>query len=146
MPSIRGTVHVVEPTKTFGQKGFRKRLVVLEQPDEKWTNYIPVEFTRDDCDSADDIKPGDVLDVEYELSGRKWQKDANSEVRYFVSLQVVRFSFVNRTQPEPQGQPETQQQSFYDPPSGGEHPASNAAYDPATGTFPSDGGPEEVPF
>lgn len=28
---VQGTVHVVEDTKTYGQNGFRKRLVVLEQ-------------------------------------------------------------------------------------------------------------------
>ena len=30
-PTVKGIVHVVEETKTYGQKGFRKRLVVLEQ-------------------------------------------------------------------------------------------------------------------
>ncbi len=28
---VKGIVHVVEETKTYGQKGFRKRLVVLER-------------------------------------------------------------------------------------------------------------------
>ena len=29
-PTVRGVVHLIEETKTFGQKGFRKRLVVLQ--------------------------------------------------------------------------------------------------------------------
>ncbi len=41
---IRGVVHLVEPTKTFGQKGFRKRLVVLEQDNGRFTNFIPLDF------------------------------------------------------------------------------------------------------
>ena len=55
---VRGTVHVIEDTKTYGQKGFRKRLLVLEQENERFTNYIPVEFLRDDCDRADGLEVG----------------------------------------------------------------------------------------
>ena len=38
---IRGIVHFIEETKTYGQKGFRKRLVVLEQDKGRFTNFIP---------------------------------------------------------------------------------------------------------
>ena len=53
---VRGIVHVIEPTKTFGQKGFRKRTVVLEQPSGRFTNYIPIEFTNDGCDSVEELR------------------------------------------------------------------------------------------
>ena len=43
---VRGTIHVIEETKTYGQKGFRKRLVVLEQDSERFTNYIPLSLFR----------------------------------------------------------------------------------------------------
>ena len=42
-PTVRGVVHVIEDTKTYGQSGFRKRLVVLEQDNGRFTNYVPVE-------------------------------------------------------------------------------------------------------
>ena len=29
--TVSGVIHLIEETKTFGNKGFRKRLVVLEQ-------------------------------------------------------------------------------------------------------------------
>ena len=51
--TVQGVVHLVEETKTYGQKGFRKRLVVLEQENGRFTNFIPVEFVQDNCDSAD---------------------------------------------------------------------------------------------
>ena len=41
---VQGVVHLIEETKTYGQKGFRKRLVVLEQDKGRFVNYIPVEF------------------------------------------------------------------------------------------------------
>ena len=86
---VRGVVHVIEDTKTFGQKGFRKRVVVLEQDNGRFKNYIPVEFTNDGCDSVDDMNVGDEVDITYRLSGRKWQKDPQSEVKFFLSAEVA---------------------------------------------------------
>lgn len=91
---VKGIVHVVEETKTYGAKGFRKRLVVLEQEFGSFTNHIPVEFTRDNCELADDIQVGDEIEVVYRLNGRKWQKDANSEVKYFLSAEAMGFKTV----------------------------------------------------
>jgi hypothetical protein len=88
---VRGIVHFVDETKTFGQKGFRKRLVVLEQDTGRFTNYVPLEFTQDGCDRADQLKVGDDVEVDFRLSGRKWQKDPQSEVRYFLNAEAVNF-------------------------------------------------------
>ncbi|SRR6056297_1759300 len=88
---VTGVVHLVEETKTYGQKGFRKRLVVLEQELGSFTNYVPVEFIRDACDSVDDLSVGDQVEVTYRLSGRKWQRDANSEVKYFCNVEGISF-------------------------------------------------------
>ncbi len=91
-PQVTGIVHVIEPTKTYGQKGFRKRLVVLEQDKGRFTNYVPVEFTNDNCDSVDDLAIGDEVTIAYRLSGRKWQKDPSSDVKYFVNVEALSFS------------------------------------------------------
>ena len=88
---VRGTVHLVEETKTYGQKGFRKRLVVLEQDKGRFTNYIPLEFTNDNCESADGLNVGEEIEVTYRLNGRKWQKDANSETKYFLNAEALSF-------------------------------------------------------
>jgi Domain of unknown function (DUF3127) len=88
---IRGVVHLVEPTKTFGQKGFRKRLVVLEQDNGRFTNFIPLDFIGDACDQVDDLKAGDEIEATYRLSGRKWQRDPQSEVKYFLSAEALSF-------------------------------------------------------
>ncbi len=86
-PTVRGIVHVIEETKTYGAKGFRKRLVVLEQDNGRFTNYVPVEFTQDRCDSVDGLNVGDDVEVTYRLNGRKWQKDPSSEVKFFLNAE-----------------------------------------------------------
>jgi hypothetical protein len=92
---VRGVVHLIEETKTYGQKGFRKRLVVLEQEKGSFTNYIPLEFTRDSCDAVDQLQVGDEVEVEYYLNGRKWQRDPQSETKYFVNLEATGFKLMS---------------------------------------------------
>jgi hypothetical protein len=89
--SVQGQIHVLEDTKTYGQKGFQKRLLVLEQDNGRFVNYIPLEFISDACSSADELSVGDEVEVAYKLSGRKWQRDEQSEVKYFLSAEVLSF-------------------------------------------------------
>jgi hypothetical protein len=91
---VSGVVHLIEETKTYGNKGFRKRLVVLEQDKGSFTNYIPVEFIRDSCDSVDELNLGDEVEVSYRLSGRRWQRDEASEAKYFLSAEAMSFKIV----------------------------------------------------
>jgi hypothetical protein len=94
-PSVRGVVHLIEETKAFGQKGFRKRLVVLEQSKGTFTNFIPIEFVKDGCDAVDDLTVGDEIEVTYRLSGRRWQRDEASEVKFFLSAEGLSFKQVS---------------------------------------------------
>lgn len=85
---VRGVVHLVEEPKTYGARGFRKRTVVLEQPDGRFTNYIPVEFVQSDCELADGVEVGQEVEVTYRLKGRRWQRDENSEVKFFLNAEA----------------------------------------------------------
>ena len=88
---VSGKVHFIDETKTFGQNGFRKRTVVLEQDSGRFTNYIPIEFIQESCDTVDSLKIGDEAEITFELTGRKWQRDAASEVKYFLNAQASSF-------------------------------------------------------
>ncbi len=92
--TVRGIVHVIEETKTYGSKGFRKRLVVLEQDNGRFPAYIPVDFIQDACDDVDQLNVGDDVEIAYRLNGRKWQRDANSEVKYFLNAEATSFKVV----------------------------------------------------
>ena len=86
-PTVTGVVHLVEETKTYGQKGFRKRLVVLEQDNGRFTSHIPIEFIQDGCDTVDGLSAGQEVEISYRLTGRKWQRDPSSEVKFFLSAE-----------------------------------------------------------
>ena len=93
-PTATGIIEVIEETKTYGQKGFRKRLVVLKQ-DGRFTNYLPMDFIQDGCDTVDELSVGQEVEITYRLSGRKWQRDENSEVKYFLSAEALGFRVVD---------------------------------------------------
>ena len=99
-PAVTGKIHVIEETKTYGQKGFRKRLVVLEQDNGRFTNYLPLEFIQDSCDDVDQLSVGEEVEINYRLSGRKWQRDQNSEVKYFLSAEATGFRKLGGTADE----------------------------------------------
>lgn len=92
---VTGKIHVIEETKTYGQKGFRKRLVVLEQDNGRFTNYLPMEFIQDSCDEVDQLSVGSEVEISYRLSGRKWQRDPQSEVKYFLSAEATGFEILS---------------------------------------------------
>ena len=92
---VQGVVSVVEETKTYGSSGFQKRLIVLEQKDGRFANLIPLEFIKDNCSTADGLNVGDNVEVSYKLSGRKWQRDPNSEVKYFLSAEALSFKVLS---------------------------------------------------
>lgn len=89
--TVQGRVHLIEPTKTFGARGFRKRLVVLEQELGSFVNYIPIEFIKEGCDAVDELAVGDQITIRYRLSGRRWQRDPQSEVKFFLSAEGLDF-------------------------------------------------------
>jgi hypothetical protein len=91
---VRGRIHLIEQTKSFGQKGFRKRLVVLEQDNGRFVNYIPLEFISDACDTVDNVSVGDEIEANVRLSGRKWQRDPQSEVKFFLSAEATGYQRV----------------------------------------------------
>jgi len=99
--TITGTVHRVGETQSFGQKGFRKRELVLARDDGRWTDYVPINFIQDGCLDLDGVKPGDKVKVEVTLKGREWKK-AEDDVRYFGENQAGRFKVLESVAPQGQ--------------------------------------------
>ncbi len=112
---VTGKVHFIDETREYGQRGFRKRQVVLEQENGQFTNYIPVDFLRDGCDTVNDLSVGDEIEVTYQLAGRKWQRDPKSEVKYFLNAEATSFRSLSGAAPAAGGmddQPPSDEEQF----------------------------------
>jgi hypothetical protein len=92
---ILGKVHFVGATESFGTKGFQKRTVVIEVENGRFSQFVPIDATGDRTYDLDEIRLGDEVEVHYKLGGRKWQKDPNSEVKYFLSAELIRISTID---------------------------------------------------
>ncbi len=88
---------------------FKKREFVVEYAENpQYPEFIKFELTQDRCDLISQFKPGDEVDVWFNLRGRKWT-DPQGQVKYFNSLQAWKIDSVQpeNTQPEADG-PESQ--------------------------------------
>ena len=90
-----GKVSVIEETKTYGQKGFRKRMVVIEQDNGRFPNHVPFDFIQDSCDEVDQMTVGAEVEISFRLSGRKLQRDPQSEVKYFLNAEATSFKILS---------------------------------------------------
>ncbi|MFM8479406.1 MAG: DUF3127 domain-containing protein [Planctomycetaceae bacterium] len=92
---LTGQIHLIEATRAYGQKGFRKRLVVLQQTRGKMVNFVPLDFLGDLCEAANSLRVGDSIRVTSRLTGRRWQRDPTSEVRFFLSVEAIGFEYAD---------------------------------------------------
>lgn len=65
---ITGTVIYVSPVEQFGAGKESKRIIV--QTNEKYANYFPVTFYGDKMKVLDNVKKGDMVEVETFPGGR----------------------------------------------------------------------------
>ena len=68
---------------------FKKREFVVEYIETQYPEYIKFEAIQDKCDLLNNFSAGDMVDVDFNLKGRKWT-NPQGEVKYFNSLQAWR--------------------------------------------------------
>ena len=90
---VEGKIKVISETKVFGEKGFRKRELVITT-DEQYPQQIMIEFVQDKTDLLDSFKIGQNVSVSINLRGREWV-NPQGETKYFNSIQGWRIEAVN---------------------------------------------------
>ena len=79
---------------------FQKREFVLEfSENPSYPEYIKFELIQDRCTLLDPFKPGDVISVDFNLKGRKWQDKAGA-IKYFNTLQAWRLEEQKASAPQ----------------------------------------------
>lgn len=75
-------------TATFGASGFKKREFVVEFAENpEYPEFVKFELIQDKCEQLDPINIGGMMDVSFQLKGRKWT-NPKGEVVYFNALQA----------------------------------------------------------
>lgn len=94
---IQGKITILKDTQVFGNKGFRKREIVINTQ-EQYPQPILVEFVQDKCDILDAYQVGQDVKISINLRGREWTSP-QGEVRYFNSIQGWRIEALTSEAP-----------------------------------------------
>lgn len=92
MSEIIGKVHELGDTQTVGSAGtFKKRTIVIAT-DEKYVQYVPIDFVQDKTSVLDNYKVGENVKVSANIRGNEYQG------KYYVSLNGWRIEKVAGTE------------------------------------------------
>ncbi|RYM34803.1 DUF3127 domain-containing protein [Brumimicrobium glaciale] len=82
---ITGKIKVINETQTLGDKGFKKREVVITT-EENYPQSILIEFTRDKCELLETYSVGQEVKININIRGREWI-NPKGEAIYFNTIQ-----------------------------------------------------------
>lgn len=147
MMNVRGKIKEIFDTQHVSDR-FSKREFVLEYVDNpQYPQYIKFEMVKDRCDSLDDFKVGEDVDVQFNLRGRAWT-NSQGATQYFNTLQAWR---IDRASGDAAAAPANNNGGYrkpaaaattQDPPSWMEASSKEAG----TGSFLSDIQEDDLPF
>jgi hypothetical protein len=101
---IKGKVHEVLPVTNVTET-FKKRELIIEYAENpQYPEYIKFEALQDKVNLFDTVKPGDQVEVFFNLRGRPWT-DKSGKTAYFNTLVVWRINVITGTAAE-SGAPE----------------------------------------
>jgi len=93
MSKFKGEVVFITPTTSVSDK-FKKREVTLKSQDE-YPQYVTFQLTQDKCDLANNLKTGEVVEVQYNLRGRRWEAQ-DGTIKYFNSIEAWTMSLSSK--------------------------------------------------
>jgi hypothetical protein len=95
MSKFKGEVVFITPTTSVSDK-FKKREITLKSTDE-YPQYVTFQLTQDKCDLANNLKTGEVVEVSYNLRGRRWEAQ-DGTIKYFNSIEAWTMSLSSKVE------------------------------------------------
>lgn len=85
---IKGKIKIISEVQQISEK-FKKVDIVLEDDSNpKYPNYIPCQVVQDRCDLVTGLKVGDEITASINLRGREWINPKDGVPKYFVSVEI----------------------------------------------------------
>ena len=81
---VTGKIHNVGALRVVSEKFKSKDVVILT--DEKFPQYISIQFTQDKTELITQEDIGDKVEVSINLRGREW-KSPQGEIKYFNTIE-----------------------------------------------------------
>ena len=83
---MKGVVHKVGQTMNVSEKFSKRELVMVDNSDANYPQYVSFEFTQDKTSLLDNVMEGQEIELSFNLRGREWTSPAG-DVKYFNTLQ-----------------------------------------------------------
>ena len=83
---MKGVVHKVGQTIIVSEKFSKRELVMVDNSDANYPQYVSFEFTQDKTSLLDNVMEGQEIELSFNLRGREWTSPAG-DIKYFNTLQ-----------------------------------------------------------
>ena len=86
---FKAKVYKIYDTEHVSEKFMKREFILLEAYPTRFgevENFVKFQLTQQNVGQADGLRPGDEVVVKFNLDGRMWKKDENSEEVCFVNL------------------------------------------------------------
>lgn len=90
----QGLIEMIGETQVVSDKFKKREFVLTTDADTDYPQSVSFQVTQDKCDLLDDYKSGDLIDVEFNLRGRKWVNKEGG-VKYFNTLEAWKIKSLN---------------------------------------------------
>lgn len=81
---VTGKIHFVSALRVVSEKFKSKDVVLLT--DEKYPQYITIQFTQDKTELLTEKNVGEQVEISINLRGRKWESP-QGEIKYFNTIE-----------------------------------------------------------
>jgi len=85
MYKIEGIIKKIGAEQIVSEK-FRKREIVLEIEDGKYSQFVKLEFVQNNCSFLEGFALGENVEILFNLKGREWI-DKEGQAQYFNTIQ-----------------------------------------------------------
>lgn len=99
MPKLKLHLEEVFETKVITDS-FCKREIIFVDSSTQYPQFISMQLTQDRCDLIEPFKKGDLIEVDFNIRGRKWE-NPQGEVKYFNSLDIWKLNKADQEAPKP---------------------------------------------
>lgn len=97
---IKGTIKLIEDTQVVSDK-FKKREIVITEPDEKYPQDILFQLTQERVDLLDAFKVGQSVKASYNIRGREWTNPKDGVVKHFNTLEIWKIEVLSKEEGGP---------------------------------------------
>jgi hypothetical protein len=87
-------IEVISEPQVISEKFKKQEFVVVYDENPQYPQFVKFELVNKSVGKIDGFRPGDFVDVLFDIKGKKWEKDG--QTKYFTSLQAWKVSIVGQ--------------------------------------------------